>query len=245
MTQVYSLPDNLKVPLILASAVIDLIESDISFYPVEVPDGVSGNVKVLTKSVSYNECLIQGQGHMNRYNPWSVTSPGEYKVLVVGGGVMMSNTQLEHRTNRRVINRMEGDVLVTGLGLGSIITPITSRSNVKSLTIVEKNKDVISLVAPYYSQDSKVRIVEGDAFSYIPDQKYDFMYHDIWPSLNGNEEEMKVLGERYQTYAKVQEFWMREEMEMVGKFLRDPRMYIDWILEKDVEVLPWRKYFLP
>jgi spermidine synthase len=106
----------------------------------------------------------------------------------------MTDIPYEHLTNREVVGRSEGDVLTGGLGLGMILTRIVPKKDVRSITVVEKYEDVISLVAPhleaYFDKQrrqwvgksewvSKVIIVAADIFDYSTSQQFDTLWTDI------------------------------------------------------------------
>lgn len=126
---------------------------------------------------------------------------GEY-VLLKGPSVLMSNTPMEQRTNREFIDKANGDVLIGGLGIGLIILPIQDKENVKSITIIEKNKEVIELVSEQLPLNNKVNIIHSDIFNFMPDKKYDTIYLDIWPYVNSDiyENEMMPLKNKYSKY---------------------------------------------
>ena len=74
-------------------------------------------------------------------------TPGIYVRLTEEGvRTWMSDTQMERRTNVEFINNVRGHVLIAGLGIGLLIPPIIE--TVKSITIIEKNKEVIDLISP-------------------------------------------------------------------------------------------------
>jgi len=123
---------------------------------------------------------------------------GEYTRLIVNGMVMMSNTMMEKRTNCEVINRAHGNVLIAGLGIGMILTEILEKYEVESVTVIEKHKDVISLVSPSFNS-SKLKIIHADIMEWKPDKgsTYDTIYFDIWPDIcTDNLVEIKKLHAR-------------------------------------------------
>lgn len=119
---------------------------------------------------------------------------GRYARLFVDGGLMMSDTPMEHRSNSTVVYQANGDVLIGGLGLGMIAHAIAAKPEVTSVTVIEKNPDVIKLVGP--TVPKKVTVIEGDIFTWRPAKgvKYDVIYFDIWADLcTTNLEEMAKL----------------------------------------------------
>lgn len=127
---------------------------------------------------------------------------GNYVRLLVNGELVMSDTNMEKRTNSTFCLKAHGDVLIGGLGIGLILLEVQDKPNVRSITIVEKSKDVIDLVGVQLPLKNNVRIINADVFTYKPDMKYNTIYMDIWPSINSDiyENEMKPLIARYRRY---------------------------------------------
>lgn len=128
--------------------------------------------------------------------------PGRYARLYVGNVLMMSDTPMERRTNWEVVREARGDVLVAGLGLGLILYPMLVNPEVRSITVVEKSRDVIGLVWPHVVQyrDEHGRIdhdqitgdryrgpilnvIAADVLTWQPPKgsTWDTLYFDIWP----------------------------------------------------------------
>lgn len=134
----------------------------------------------------------------------SGVSAGRYVRLRFKGDIVMSNTQMEKRTNSEFVCHAHGDVLIGGLGIGMIILAIQNKEKVNSVTIIEKSQDVIDMVANQLPFNSKVRIICDDVFTYKPDRKYDCIYMDIWNYINSDvyQKEMKPLKRKYGHYLK-------------------------------------------
>ena len=132
--------------------------------------------------------------------------PGRYVKLTENGRVVMSNTDMEKRTNREFCNCANGDVLIGGLGIGMIIMAIQDNPAVNSITVLEKNQEVIDLVASQLEFNDKVNIIHADVFSWKParGQKFDCIYMDVWEYINEDiyREEMLSLKRKYAHYLK-------------------------------------------
>ena len=133
-------------------------------------------------------------------------TPGTYVKLTYMGEVVMSNTPMERRTNASFVANAYGDVLIGGLGIGMIVMSIQAHEKVKSITIIEKNQEVIDLVASQLPFNSKVRIIHADVFEWKPErgQRFDCIYMDIWNYINEDvyHDEMKPLKRKYGHYLK-------------------------------------------
>ena len=107
-----------------------------------------------------------------------------YARLSVDGSVFMSDTPMERVTNAAFCKGAVGNVLVFGLGIGLILPPLQHSGRVTGITVVELNPDVIALVAPHYADLDKLKVVQGDAQTFKPKEKYDTVYFDIWPDIS-------------------------------------------------------------
>lgn len=127
---------------------------------------------------------------------------GKYIKLTHGGECVMSDTPMEKRTNTSFVINAHGNVLIGGLGIGLIILAIQDKEEVKQITVVEKNAEVIELVGKQLPLNSKVHIVHDDAFKYKPLFNYNTIYMDIWNYINSDiyHKEMKPLISRYRRY---------------------------------------------
>lgn len=80
-----------------------------------------------------------------------------------------------------------GNVLICGCGLGYVAYMLALKENVKSITIVENNQDVIDLfhhqVFPQIPNNEKINIINDNAMNYLYNidlSLYDFINVDIW-----------------------------------------------------------------
>lgn len=163
-----------------------------------IPDGEQGNVRIDTFTVNDADvekakmrALFSGS-----YAEYRGFKAGTYKRLVIDGRIMMSNTEMEVSTNLGVIRNATGRVLIAGLGLGMILFPMQEKEDVTEIVVLEKNPNVIDLVAPHLGE--KVKVVECDIFEYEPEGKFDVIYFDIWFDISAdNWEEMKTLTKKF------------------------------------------------
>jgi hypothetical protein len=135
----------------------------------------------------YNLRLVRdGLSFMRMYD-------GGYVRMHVRGELMMSDTVFERHTNSEFINAAKGNVLIAGLGIGMVLHNILDKPEVTRVTVVEINKDVITLVGAKF-QHEKLTIVNGNIFTFNTQEKYDAIYFDIWPTISqDNLEDMRKL----------------------------------------------------
>jgi len=116
------------------------------------------------------------------------------------GEIMMSDTEMERRTNIHFLWEAKGDVLIGGLGLGMTLLAVQAKEEVNSITVIEIHQEIIDLVVPQLPLNGKVSVICGDIFEWYPPQgvKYDTIYFDVWSDVCGdNYEDMKKLHRRF------------------------------------------------
>jgi spermidine synthase len=130
----------------------------------------------------------------------------------------MSNTFDEIRDFYFFLNRAYGSVLINGLGLGVTVKFLLDKPEVTKIIVIEKSKDVISLVAPYFN-DKRLCIINADAFEYnYQGEKLNFVWHDIWDDIvSENLPEMTTLCRKYGRKTENQACWCRARCERYDK----------------------------
>ena len=108
---------------------------------------------------------------------------GDYVKLHVDGELMMSDTAMERKSNKEIVENAKGKVIIAGLGLGVILTQILENENVSKVVVVEKYQDVIDLVKPKFTHP-KLEIVNSDIHQFETDETFDTIYLDIWPTIS-------------------------------------------------------------
>lgn len=171
------------------------------------PDAKSGDWAIETFEVSKQKSSLSRIRAM--MHPLECVEAGTYKRLVRGRTVVMSNTQMEIRTNGAIIHRGKGHVLLNGLGLGVVIAGLLQSKEVERITIIEKSVDVIALTAPHF-KDKRVTVIHADAFDYKPPvgMRYGAVWHDIWDYICGdNLPQMTKLKRKYGSRTDWQGCW--------------------------------------
>lgn len=131
-------------------------------------------------------------------------SNGTYIKLLHKGEVVMSDTDMEKRTNEKFVLNAHGDILIGGLGIGMIVMATQNLPEVSSITVIEKYPEVIELVGNQLPLNEKVKIIQSDVFDWKPEknQKFNCIYMDIWNWINSDvyREEMVPLTRKYAHY---------------------------------------------
>lgn len=100
----------------------------------------------------------------------------------------MTVTPNEVETMREPIAQAHGRVLTYGLGLGYFAFHASRKSEVESVTVVERDTELIGLfreqILPQFPQKEKLHIVSGDAFDFTERQmvsgQFDCAFVDLW-----------------------------------------------------------------
>lgn len=166
-----------------------------------VPEGTVGVARIEHYTVSNSDSMFTSLRAVQ--HPEEFVPAGDYCRLYVGHTLMMSDTQMEQRSNRMVVRKAQGNVLIAGLGVGLILVPILAKPEVKKVTVVEKYQDVIDLVGPAMSKvpgGKKLEIVQADIFEWAPPkgQTWDCLYFDIWSNISTDAlKQMAVLHRKF------------------------------------------------
>jgi len=137
---------------------------------------------------------------MNYSSECVTLEAGKYCRLIVDNKLVMSDTGMEKDTNFEFTMKANGHVLIAGLGLGMILKAVENYDCIKSITVIEKEQDVIDIINPQLKLHSNVNIICADIFEWVPLQgmKYDVIYFDIWSEICGdNYTEMKRLHRKF------------------------------------------------
>jgi hypothetical protein len=172
-------------------------------YLVDVRSGASGPFRVRKRIV---KCDL---AYLRLWRDGRPPGIGQFTYLQhEDRGTVMSDTVPEVRDVLAHAPKLRGDILVTGLGLGLVIHILRLREfrqQVASITVIEKEADVIRLVAGRYN-GRKVRVIHCDAMQWTPDEHYDIAWHDIW-DVNPMGPEQRSIKARYKAYATEQICW--------------------------------------
>ncbi|MBQ7373989.1 MAG: hypothetical protein IJW64_05460 [Clostridia bacterium] len=123
-----------------------------------------------------------------------------YPAVKENGRIWMTVTPNEINTMKEPIQKASGKVLTLGLGLGYFAFSCGMKDNVKSVTVVEKNQDVIDLfnnfILPQFPCKDKIEIIKADAFDFMsspPKTDFDFVFCDLWHDVSDGAPMLKKL----------------------------------------------------
>jgi hypothetical protein len=145
---------------------------------------------------------------------------GTYTRLIRGAHqLVMSDTPTEMRDHGGFMHECAvvapgGRVLINGLGLGCALNTALVVPNVEHVDVVEIDPELIKLVGPYFADEPRVTVHQGDAFTFRfpPGTRWDVAWHDVWDDICGdNLASMARLARRYGGRVGWQGCWAKEQ----------------------------------
>jgi len=145
----------------------------------------------------------------------------KFPAVLENGRIWMTITPNEIETMREAVDQAFGNVLTYGLGLGYYAYMVSEKENVKSITVVENNDDVIHLfkkhIMPQFKNKEKIKIIQADAFDFaerqMGDGNYDFVFTDLWHDVSDGME-MYLKMKKYENQSPDTEFmyWIEKSI---------------------------------
>lgn len=119
------------------------------------------------------------------------------------------------------LSEVSGKVLVLGLGLGYYPFIASQKSNVREITIVEINSEIIDIftryVLPQFPMKQKIKIVCSDAIKYMASVKkgeYDYCFADIWEGAeDGADRYIAIKKYEAQLHGTKFSYWIEDEIK--------------------------------
>jgi spermidine synthase len=123
----------------------------------------------------------------------------------------MMDTTHEYAEHQPLWDGATGDVLIGGLGLGFVNQKLMDNPFVTSVTIIEKNQEVIDLVWDHCPKDSRFALVHADIDTWTPPNTshWDYAWFDTWIGDNSTtrEEYPEFIQSRYGSYCDQIGIW--------------------------------------
>ena len=186
-----------------------------------VPEGKCGEWKVERFTVSEADAKMHQLRCQLNNNDRGIEA-GTYTKLMHDNDIIMSDTPAEKKDHCPIIWYATGNVLLNGLGLGWTVEACMVKKEVKHITVIEIEPDVINLVGSYLLKKypKRLTIIQSDALTWNPPKgfRFDCIWHDIWPTICGdNYESMKKLRRKYGRKTKWQDCWCAEWVKDLAK----------------------------
>lgn len=182
----------------------------------------------------YNDLLIETDGkEIPRLGFFDEVF--RFPAVMEHGHEWMAIKPNEIETMQPVVDLVEGRVVTFGLGLGYFTYMASLKEEVKHITVVERDNDVIQLfkrfLYPQFQHQEKVEIVSADAFEYIekqmPEGTFDYAFVDLWHDVSDGLELYIRMKKKEYLHRRTKFFYWIEESLLAGFRWQ----VFDWIVE--------------
>jgi hypothetical protein len=163
-----------------------------------IPVGESGLWYVRKCVIDRTMILPDGNGVLKPVPPGSYTMLFRWTTATLhkGQGECVMNDMLsELNTHLDFMLRAHGRVLITGLGLGCVTRGVLANPAVQSVTVIERDPDVLKLVRAYMPADPRLTIIEADAVKWCEQSTdtFDCAWHDLWTDEGNGEPHLQLV----------------------------------------------------
>lgn len=163
-----------------------------------------------------------------------------YLNLLENDQVWMNITPFEINTMKKSIEKAKGKVLTFGLGLGYFAYIVSNKKEVDSITIVEKNKDIIDFIyeniISKFKNKEKINIINDDIYNYSSGKlkEYDFIFVDTYKQADDG---LKFYVDLYSDFKNTNcDFWIEDSI--ISQF----RKYIFLFLARNFDKNYFKEY---
>lgn len=163
----------------------------------------------------------------------------------------MSPELFEKTTMQEAVDHATGNVLVVGLGIGFYPFNILLKEDVKKVTIIERNQDIIALfkknILPQFPRREDVEIIQGDALDLLSNEllkTYEYTFVDIWRNEDDGVQILSSIFKCLEFSEKLNvDFWIEDAiLEQVKDALKSYLMRVyDGTFEKDLASMKKKK----
>ena len=166
----------------------------------DIPEGKSGDFSIEKRTTDF----LAGRS----------VPQDTYTCLIVDGiDTVMQDTQHEYAEHQPLWDNATGDVLIGGLGIGFVNQKLMDNPDVTSVTIIEKNQEVIDMVWGHCPKDDTFTLIHADIEIWAPTQNYHVGWFDTWLTSNAmsHREYVKYMTGKYEKSCKWIGFWRQVE----------------------------------
>lgn len=105
-------------------------------------------------------------------------------LLDSAGEFIMSNSNAMLKIYKPYLDEFNGEVLISGMGLGVLILPLINDDTVTKIDIVEKDLDIINYVYTNRIKNldisNKINVINDDIFTFTTTNNYDYILLNHW-----------------------------------------------------------------
>lgn len=152
-----------------------------------IPEGESGRFSIQILDYQRVDTEPTGPLSWQTYCKYANVPDGTYTVLFEAYGPQNAKLNIMQDSPRECeehtwVTERTGDVLIGGLGIGMVNIPLLASDDITSVTIIEKEQDVIDLVWEHCAKDDRFTLIHADINTWeIPeDSHWDFAWFDTW-----------------------------------------------------------------
>lgn len=157
------------------------------YHPMTFAKKKHGAAEIKTESKQCFDVVNTRNAFLLGLRPLSVNygSPVGFNFLYHNGNMLTSDQPVEIHQQYISFSKCRGNVLMGGLGLGMAAVMMLDSGEVESVTVVEKEQDIIDLVYPQIARPG-LQVIRGDIFEHLRKEAtrslpvYNSAYHDIW-----------------------------------------------------------------
>ena len=198
---------------------------------VTVPEGVSGEVRIERFEITERAVRLASINPRHTYR--SQTPAGTYTRLVKGRTLWMSDTRAERHDHIAFLRAAKyagngAHILVSGLGIGMVLTPLLTFQNVERVDVIEIDEDVIKLAGPHYAaladehgiafQIHHADVFDGPKAINAATKRWDVAYHDVWATYSADTyNEHKNVRRKFGRVAGQQLCWLDDEVRRLAQ----------------------------
>jgi len=106
------------------------------------------------------------------------------------GKFIMSNSNAMLKICKPYLDEFNGEVLISGMGLGVLILPLINDDTVTKIDIVEKDLDIINYVYTNRIKNldisNKINVINDDIFTFTTTNNYDYILLNHWVKPDDN-----------------------------------------------------------
>lgn len=115
------------------------------------------------------------------YLYYKYSKPAYTTTLKISNRIWMTDQPPYTWSLQSYAERSSGDVLVAGLGLGIVVHFLCGNPAVKSITVIDHERDVIKLVKPLLPKDPRLSVVHDDFYRYMfaDEERRDVLIWDL------------------------------------------------------------------
>ena len=128
---------------------------------VNIPEGTIGDWAIRVATGDSSTIFTQANG-FSTSSMWEEPYDTYTFLVYAPIGAVMQDTTSEYAQHEPLWQGATGDVLIGGLGIGFVNQKLMDNPHVTSVTIVEKNQEVIDLVWQHCPKDARFSLVLKD-----------------------------------------------------------------------------------